>query len=312
MRILVTGGAGFIGSNIVDEYLRRGHDVAVLDDLSTGKPDNLNKSAEFHEASILEGVKVRKLLESGKFNVINHHAAQIDVRKSVENPVYDANTNIIGTLNLLAAAKENGVKKVIFASSGGTIYGECPKKAPSESAKGSPVSPYGIAKYTIEFYMKFYSRIFGLKFTSLRYGNVYGPRQDPYGEAGVVAIFSQRILAGEEVNIYGNGEQTRDYVYVGDVVTANALALEKGDDQIINIGTSRKTSVNGLFKCLAEIGGYGKKPVYREPRAGELQNSFLAVGKAKRVLGWKPETSLEKGLEKTFSFFKGKYTGRKK
>lgn len=304
MRILVTGGAGFIGSNISDMLIGKGHQVIVLDNLSSGKKANLNPRAKFYHADIRDAKSVEKVFKGNKIDIVCHHAAQIDVRKSVADPVYDANINVAGTLNLLENARKAGVKKVIFASSGGTIYGECGAKAPDENSKGRPISPYGITKYTIEFYLNFYSEIHGMKYTALRYGNVYGPRQDPHGEAGVVAIFAGKMLAGEKALIFGNGGQKRDYVNVHDVARANLLALKKGDNQIINIGTGVATSVNTLFGRMAKITGYTVKPKYEPARPGELLKSVLNIGKAKRVLGWAPEISLDKGLEQTIDFFR--------
>lgn len=306
MKILVTGGAGFIGSNITDAYIKAGHQVVIIDNMSSGKKENINAKAKFYKADITDLPAISKIFSREKFDLLNHHAAQIDVRKSVENPAYDARINVMGTLNLLECAKNTNVKKVIFASSGGTIYGECGKTAPDEKCPGKPLSPYGITKHTIEFYLNFYAAIHGLKFTVLRYANVYGPRQDPFGEAGVVAIFSQRMLGNKELLIFGNGKQTRDYVFVGDVVKANVNALSRGNNEIINIGTGRLTSVNMLFKEMASISNYKAKPVYKPARAGELQKSFLGNKKAKAILEWAPSVQLEDGLDKTMKYFEEK------
>ena len=211
--------------------------------------------------------------------------------------------NILGALNILENAKKNGVKKVIFASSGGTIYGECGSKAPDEKAYADPLSPYGIAKYSVEYYLKYYRAVYGLKYTILRYGNVFGPRQDPHGEAGVIAIFSGKMLKGERVTVFGDGKQMRDYVYVADVVRANVLALKKGDNEIINIGTQQATSVNRLVQEMSRITCLNEKPLYKPARTGELFRSFLAIKKAGRVLGWKPEVPLYEGLKKTIEYF---------
>lgn len=304
MKILITGGAGFIGSHIADACIKAGHKVTVLDNLSSGKMKNVNPAAKFARCDIRDAGKVSGIFSRGKFDVLCHHAAQIDVRKSVADPGFDANVNIIGTLNLLENAAKTGVRKVIFASSGGTIYGECGRKAPDESAPGRPLSPYGITKYTIEYYLNFYSVIHGMKFTALRYANVYGPRQDPHGEAGVVAIFAGKMLSGETAFIFGDGAQMRDYVYVGDVARANLLALRKADNQIINIGTKRPTSVKALFRMMSAASGNRVRAVHKPARAGELFKSFLEIKKAKRVLGWKPEMPLEKGLAETIDFFR--------
>jgi UDP-glucose 4-epimerase len=233
LKILITGGAGFIASNITDAYVALGHKVVIVDNLSSGKKRNINPHAAFYKVDITDAAKLRSVFLKEKPDIVNHHAAQIDVRKSVADPVYDARINIIGTLNLLENCKATGVKKVIFASSGGTIYGECGKNAPDEGAPGKPLSPYGITKHTVEFYLSYYSALFGLTYTVLRYANVYGPRQDPHGEAGVVAIFTERMLHDKDLFIFGNGRQTRDYVFVGDVVRANVSALKRGHNEII-------------------------------------------------------------------------------
>ncbi|OGS34963.1 MAG: UDP-glucose 4-epimerase [Elusimicrobia bacterium RIFOXYB2_FULL_49_7] len=306
MKVLVTGGAGFIGSNIVDAFVKAGHSVSVVDNLSSGNIKNVSPIADFFKADITHIPKIKQLFAKGKFDVVCHHAAQIDVRKSIADPAFDAQVNILGTLNILENAKNYGVKKIIFASSGGTIYGECGKQAPDETATGRPISPYGIAKHSIEFYLRYYSLIHGMRYTVLRYANVYGPRQDPHGEAGVVAIFSQKMLGGEKLTIFGDGKQTRDYVFVGDVVRANVSALTKGHNEIINIGTGVLTSVNGLFHSMARITHYDHKPQYKPARAGELLKSFLNYQKAKKILGWEPKVTLGSGLKQTIDYFSGK------
>ncbi len=306
MKILVTGGAGFIGSNIVDELIEKKHKVVIVDNLATGNIKNVNKKAKFCRVSVCDKKKIDEVFKKEKFDTVIHLAAQLDVRKSVEDPCFDADVNIKGTLNILQACKSTKVKKIIFSSSGGTIYGECGSKAPDEKAVANPLSPYGVAKLSVEHYIKAYSALYGLKYTVLRYANVYGPRQDPFGEAGVVAIFIGKMLKNEDVFIFGNGKQLRDYVYVKDVVSANVKSLIKGNNEIINIGTQKTFSVNGLFKELAKITNYQKKPIYKSKRNGELQKSFLNVSKAKKILNWKPVTEISQGLEKTVSFFKNK------
>lgn len=303
-RILITGGAGFIGSNIADAYVAAGHDVTVIDNLSSGKKINLNKKVKFLHADISDTVKVKALFKQGRFDVVSHHAAQIDVRKSIADPGNDARINILGTINILENARAFGVKKVIFASSGGTIYGECPRTPPDENYTGRPISPYGITKFTVEFYLKFYALIYGMKYTILRYANVYGPRQDPHGEAGVVAIFSDRMLTDTELFIFGDGKQDRDYVYVGDVVQANVRALDRGDNEIINVGMRIPRSVNDLYRAMSKITGYRKKPVYKQARPGEILRSVLDNKKARRVLGWKPQYDFDRGLAETIKYFK--------
>ncbi|RLD18419.1 MAG: UDP-glucose 4-epimerase [Caldiserica bacterium] len=302
MRILVTGGAGFIASHIVDAYIEDGHDVIVIDNLSTGKRENLNKKAKFYEADIRDK-RIEDIFKSEKIDIVNHHAAQIDVRKSVSNPIFDADVNIIGTLNLLENSRKYSVKKFIFASSGGVMYGEC-ERNPKEDDPALPLSPYGISKKVVEDYLRFYRYAYNLDYTVFRYGNVYGPRQDPHGEAGVVAIFSKAMLNNEDVFIFGDGEQLRDYVYVEDIVRANLIALSKGDGEVFNLGTGVSISVNELFKYLKEITGYKKEAIYKPPRLGELQKSKLNVKKAEEMLNWKAETTLREGLEKTVEYFK--------
>ena len=304
MKILVTGGAGFIGSNIVDALIEKKHKVAIVDNLATGNMKNVNKKAKFYKVSVTDFNKIENIFKKEKFDVVIHHAAQLDVRKSVADPSFDADVNIKGTINILEACKRTKVKKIIFASSGGTIYGECSSKAPDEKAFANPLSPYGVAKLSVEHYIKCYSALYGLKYTVLRYANVYGPRQDPFGEAGVVAIFIGKMLKNDPVFIFGDGKQLRDYVYVKDVVSANLKALTKGNNEIINIGTHKTFSVNQLEKELAQITNYKNKPIYKPKRSGELLKSFLNISKAKRVLNWQPETNIKAGLKNTVEFFK--------
>jgi UDP-glucose 4-epimerase len=304
LKILVTGGAGFIGSNIVDAYLAAGHRVVVIDNLYSGKMANLSKKAKFYKADIRDAGKVAQIFAREKFDVVNHHAAQMDVRKSVEDPVFDAQVNVLGTLNLLENSVKHKVKKFIFASSGGVMYGECGSKAPAETVPANPMSPYGVTKRTAEIYLNYYAAIYGLKYLIFRYGNVYGPRQDPHGEAGVVAIFIKRMFAAQAVNIFGTGKQLRDYVYVGDVVKANLLGLRTGVNEIINIGTQKGSSVNHLYDLLSAITGYRQEPVYKPARLGELDKNFLNYGKAKRMLGWEPKMDFKDGLIKTAQYFR--------
>lgn len=303
MKILVTGGAGFIASHIVDAFVNEGHEVTVLDNLSSGKKDNVNPKAKFYEGDIRDSALVEKIFSGEQIEVLDHHAAQIDVRKSVADPVFDAEVNITGTLNLFQNCVKHNVKKIIFASSGGVMYGECKEQPPTEEMPAVPLSPYGVSKRTAELYLYYYAATYGIKYLVLRYGNVYGPRQDPHGEAGVVAIFTQRMLANEEVYIFGNGEQLRDYVFVHDVVKANLLGTKKGENEIINIGTKCATSVNTLFNELAHIVQYSKKPIYKPHRTGELNKSFLDNAKAVNLLGWNARYDFGTGLQKTVEFF---------
>jgi UDP-glucose 4-epimerase len=304
LKILVTGGAGFIGSNIADAYISAGHKVVIIDNLSSGKLRNINKKAKFYQADIRDAKKINDIFRLEKFEIVNHHAAQIDVRKSVLDPVFDAQVNVLGTLNLLENCVKYKIKKFIFSSSGGVMYGECGQNPPAETVPANPLSPYGVTKHTTEVYLNYYAATYGLKYLVFRYGNVYGPRQDPHGEAGVVAIFIQRIMSNTEINIFGNGKQLRDYVFVGDVVRANLMGLKKGVNEIINIGTQKASSVNTLFDELSVITGYNKKAVYKPPRLGELQKSFLNTAKAKKLLGWQSTVIFKEGLAKTVDYFK--------
>jgi UDP-glucose 4-epimerase len=306
LKILVTGGAGFIGSNIVDEYVLRGHKVIVVDNLSSGKIGNVNKKAKFYKVDIRNFSELKKIFQKEKVDIINHHAAQIDVRKSVENPQFDAEVNIIGTLNLLQLAIQYKIKKFIFASSGGTIYGECKNSsAPKESSVYKPESPYGCAKLAIEYYLGYYNTIYGIKVAVLRYGNVFGPRQDPFGEAGVVAIFANKMLKNDDVYIFGDGRQQRDFVFVKDVVRANVLCLKKEFKKlVVNIGTGKAISVNELFYNMKKIVGYTKTQIYKPARKGEVFKSYLNNELAKKLLSWEPKKSFFDGLKDTVEYFK--------
>lgn len=304
MKILVTGGAGFIGSQIIDRYVSDGHQVIVIDDLSTGFEKNLNPKAEFHKLDI-RSPKAARLVKKTRPEIINHHAAQIDLRRSVREPVLDAEINIIGLLNLMEAAVQIGtVKKVIFASTGGAIYGNAEIVPTPEAHPAWPISPYGVAKLASEYYLHYYQNNFDLPFVSLRYGNVYGPRQNPEGEAGVVAIFCQKMLKGEQPIINGDGKQTRDYVYVSDVVEANAMVLKEEVSGIYNIGTEQETDVNTIFKKLALILAPETKEIHGPEKKGEQQRSVLGCTKANKDFGWKAKTSIDKGLAKTAAYFK--------
>jgi len=303
MKILVTGGAGFIASNLVDELIEKGHNVVIIDDLSTGKKENLNPNAKFYNIDIRDKT-IEKIFEKEQFDIVNHHAAQIDVRKSVSEPKFDADVNVMGLLNLLQNSVKYKVKKFINVSSGGVIYGDDAKLPIKEEEKKNPISPYGIAKLTAEYYVRFYHNVYGLKYTTLRYSNVYGKRQDPKGEAGVVAIFSKLMLENKQPTIFGNGKQTRDYIYVKDVVAANVLAMEKGDNEEFNIGTGKETDVNKIFSLIKVATGYTDNASYAAPRPGELQRNSLNTKKAKKILGWKPKYNLEQGLTETIEWVK--------
>ncbi len=304
MKILITGGAGFIGSNIVDAYIGQGHDVWVLDDLSTGRVSNLNPRARFVKADIRDTAAVSGLFQKERFDVMNHHAAQMDVRRSVSDPVFDASVNLLGVLTLLEAAVRGGVSKVIFASSGGAIYGEQDYFPADEQHPTRPISPYGVAKLSTEHYLFYYKAVYGLPYVCLRYANVYGPRQNPEGEAGVVAIFASRMLKGEHPVINGDGKQTRDYVFVGDVVRANLAALDVSASEIFNIGTGVETDVNTLFGHIRELTGSTAPDVHGPAKKGEQLRSVLSSGKISAALGWKPSVTLEEGLRRTVEYFK--------
>jgi UDP-glucose 4-epimerase len=303
MRILVTGGAGFIGSHIVDTYINAGHDVIVVDDLSTGKRENLNSKARFVQADIQDPT-VRQLIVQEKVEVLNHHAAQMDVRRSVADPLFDARINILGMLNLLEGAREAGVKKIIFASSGGTVYGEQETFPATEEHSTRPICPYGVSKRTGEHYLYFYNVEYRIPYIALRYANIYGPRQDPHGEAGVVAIFTLRLLAGEQPIINGDGKQTRDYVFVGDVARANLAALQTDYTGPINIGTGSETDVNQLFGYLRQLTGSPAPETHGPAKPGEQRRSVLAWGRAQQLLGWQPEMKIEEGLRRTVEYFR--------
>lgn len=305
MKILVTGGAGFIGSNLASALLQAGHDVAVIDDLSTGKIDNLPDDSEFYEMDISEPV-VDKVFERGRFDAVFHLAAQMDVRKSVADPKSDAGTNILGGINLLQSAVKNRVGKFVFASTGGAIYGEQDYFPADEKHPLNPVSPYGISKLAFEKYLFFYNIEHGLQYVSFRYANVYGPRQNSQGEAGVVAIFCERMLKGERAVIYGDGLQTRDFVYVEDVVKANMLALEYDGSDIFNVGTGKEIDINGIFEKIKAATGSSQTRINEKARPGEQRRSCIAHDKISKRLGWSPSVDLDEGLRRTVEYFKSR------
>ena len=304
-RVLVTGGAGFIGSHVAERYLAEGCEVTVVDDLSTGRRERIPPGAEFVEMA-LEDPRLEQIFEKGRFDTVNHHAAQIDVRVSVEDPLRDARANVTGLLNALERVRRHGPMRFVFISSGGVVYGE-PRQIPTpERHSKLPLSPYGVGKLTGEHYLACYAGVHGLDYAALRYSNVYGPRQDPHGEAGVVAIFGLRILAGEAITIYGDGTQERDYVYVSDVVEANwrasTIPLPAAidlDARAWNIGTGRGTSVNALADLLAGVVGRAVERRHEAEREGELRRSVLDCSRAAAELGWRAETPLEAGLART-------------
>lgn len=302
MKILVTGGAGFIASHISDAFINEGHEVVIIDNLHTGFEYNINPKAKFIKLDICDP-SIEKIFEEEKFDVINHHAAQMDVRRSVADPAFDANSNIIGTINLLQFSIKYGVKKFMFASTGGAVYGEQEYFPADENHPANPLSPYGISKLAVEKYLYFYNKQYGLNYTVLRYANIYGPRQNPFGEAGVVAIFTTKLLNGEQPIINGNGLQTRDYVFVGDVVKANVTALNDSENEIYNIGTGIETNVNELFHSLNEIIKSNKEEKHGPVAPGEQMRSVISSEKLFKKFGWKPSTTLKEGLGETVNFF---------
>ena len=309
---LVTGGAGFIGSHLCDRLLAEGHRVVAVDDLTTGKIANLAEARGYGKEFTFFNMDIRaeglaSLFERHRPEIVMHLAAQAAVATSMDKPVFDAAVNILGTLNILECARRAGVRKVVYAASGGTLYGE-PKKLPvkeSAASSGRPVSPYGISKRAAIDYLAYYERYHGLDWTALALANVYGPRQDPHGEAGVIAIFASKMLAGEAPTIFGDGNQTRDYVFVDDVVHAFALSADRGSGRLLNVGTTVESSVNALFRMLADITGFTGEPAHGPERQGDLRRNALDHQLAKSVIGWHPWTHLEDGLGETVAFTKG-------
>lgn len=297
-KILVTGGAGFIGSHVVDAYLQQGHEVAVLDNLSTGKTNFIPDKVKFYEGDITDLLFVSQSLHDWQPEIINHHAAHIQVGYSVENPQFDAQNNVIGLLNIMEEAKKIGtVKKVIMASTGGAMYGD--QAVPfKETMPAQPLSPYGVSKRAGELYLHYYYAQYGISYVVLRYSNVYGPRQNPHGESGVVAIFSEKIDHGQQPIINGDGNNTRDYVYVGDVAKANTLALDYDQNGIFNIGTNTETSTNEVFELVTKAKNINVPKKYGPARPGEQTRSVLDYSLAQRELGWEPVVSFEEGLQK--------------
>lgn len=304
MRILVTGGAGFIGSHVVDRYVGMGHEVVAFDNLSSGRRDFVNAKARLVEADLVDADAVERCIADFAPDVVNHHAAQIDVRKSVSDPVFDATTNILGGIRLLESCSRHGVRKFIYASTGGALYGEGRSLPATEDHPVNPEAPYGASKHTLEHYLYIWKLLHGLDYTVLRYPNVFGPRQNPHGEAGVNAIFIGLMLDGKAPHVFGTGEQVRDYLYVADVVEANALALDRASGEVLNIGTGVGTSVNDIIRELEGIIGFRGEVVYEAPRPGEIQRIYLDASRAKTVLGWAPARSFRDGLRETVEWAK--------
>lgn len=303
-KILVTGGAGFIGSHVVDLFVSQGYEVVIVDDLSTGRSSNLNPAAKFYQVDIRDP-KLRDVFEAERPDYISHHAAQMDVRRSVAQPLFDAHVNILGSINMIECAKEFGVKHFVYISTGGAVYGEPVKLPCDESHPIDPICQYGASKHTVEHYLYMYHVNYGLNYTVLRYPNVFGPRQDPHGEAGVVAIFTGKMLDQEPVTINGDGEQTRDFVYVGDCARANLLAITVDHKSgIYNLGWGLPTSINQIFETLAKVTDFPHAAQYGAAKVGETRHIYLDASKAKQELGWAPTFTLEEGLQETVNYFK--------
>ncbi|MCK5567335.1 MAG: NAD-dependent epimerase/dehydratase family protein [Actinomycetia bacterium] len=303
MKILVTGGAGFIGSNVVDGLIEEGYEVIIVDDLSNGREENISDKAVFYKVDVRDK-KLEDVFKSEKPDMVIHNAAQLSVRVSVEEPLIDADINIIGGLNLIDICHKHKVRKIVFASSGGTVYGEQKQFPADESHPLGPISPYGVAKLATEHYLYYFHKAYGLDYISLRYGNIYGPRQDPHGEAGVVAIFSKKMLAGQTPLINGDGLQTRDYTYVRDVVRVNIAAIKSDYTGPVNIGTRIETDVVTIFNILKDASGKDIEEIHGPAKAGEQRRSVLDNSLVKKVLGWEPEIPIEEGLKLTYKWFK--------
>ncbi|OHB97917.1 MAG: UDP-glucose 4-epimerase [Planctomycetes bacterium RIFCSPLOWO2_12_38_17] len=307
MKTLVTGGAGFIASHLVDRLIDEGHSVVVVDNLSAGRFENVNKSATFYKIDICNSTALELIFKKEKPEVVNHHAAQVNVRKSVDTPMYDANVNILGSLNLCELSRKFQVKKFIYASTGGAVYGE-PKSLPvKETCPVEPISQYGVSKHTVEHYLYIFYKLYGLNFTVLRYPNVYGPRQSPHGEAGVIAIFSEQILKNKRPTIFGDGSKTRDYVYVGDIITANMTVLNNsGNGEIYNLGWGKEITDYEVFETVRRAFLSNIKPIFGQKRPGEIEHISLDSSKATKALGWKPKITFEEGVNLATKYYTGK------
>ncbi len=305
MKILVTGGAGFIASHLVDNLIAKGHDVIIVDNLSTGREENINSKARFYKVDICNDAALADIFDKERPEVVNHHAAHADVRKSVEMPAYDANINILGSLNLCQLSMKYQVKKFIYASTGGAVYGE-PKCMPvTEESPIEPLSQYGVSKHTVEHYLSVFNKLYHMNFTILRYPNVYGPRQSPYGEAGVVAIFSEHILNNKRPTIFGDGSKTRDYVFVADIIEANLKALEKeGNGEIFNLGWGLEISDLAVFQVIRDALNSKIEPIFGNKRNGEIERICLDSTKAMKTLHWMPKINFKEGIKLTTHYYK--------
>lgn len=306
MKYLVTGGAGFIGSHLVDKLIEQNHQVVVIDNLATGKKENINSGAKFYQYSITDP-KISNIFKKEKPQIVFHFAAHIEARESVKYPIFDAETNILGSLNVLENCRKFGVKKIIFASSGGEIYGDAKVIPTPEDYQPSPISPYGVSKLAIEKYLYSYLKMYSINFTALRYGNVYGPRQNPYGEAGVIAIFLNKMLNGEQPFIHGSGKQTKDYIFIEDVISATIYISKKNINGVINIATSKETSVLEIFNKLKKLTDLEVRERHIPLPISGFKRGALSIKMAKKVINWQPRYNLEKGLQETFDWFKKTY-----
>lgn len=306
MKIVVTGGAGFIGSHIVDNLIKIGHQVIVIDNLSTGKSEYINPKAKFYQDDVTDYSCVKRIFSIENPDLVNHHAAQVNVRLSLSEPDVDARINIMGSLNIIRASVENKIRKLIFASTGGAIYGDPETRPVSEDFPTMPISPYGVAKLSVEQYIKVIAGINGIPFTILRYANVYGPRQIVKGESGVIAIFTQKLLERKNPTIFGDGSHTRDYVYVSDVVKANVLAMDAQNDRTYNVGMGTEIDVNGVYEILESKLKTGLKPVHGEEVQGEVKHVSLDCSLIRRELGWSPDYDFDKGVMETVNYYREK------